>query len=141
MPPLSKWLAQLRERISQIQVARSRTVSFNFSSEGITYAAWINGTFEAEERIPWARIDRVVAFKRDLFAHDRMCIAFDASGFTFEINEEMVCWAAFVNEMPKFLPGCLNVEAWYDAVMHPAFATNGTILYSRNSGTGPALGS
>jgi hypothetical protein len=122
----------------QNQPVRSRTISFNFTSDGLTYTTWINGAIDAEEWIPWTKIERVVAFKRDLFAYDRMCIAFDASDITFEINEEMVCWSAFVKEMPKFLPGCLNVDAWYDTVMHPAFATNRTVLYSRNSATGPA---
>ncbi|MGA3045855.1 MAG: hypothetical protein ABSD67_04490 [Terracidiphilus sp.] len=81
--------------------------------------------------IPWTKIEIVAAFKRDLYAVDLICIAFETADFVYEINEEMVCWAAFVGEIATHLPGCLKAEDWYQAVTLPAFKTNWTVLYSR----------
>jgi hypothetical protein len=124
-------LDKIKVRIQRGQFARARQVSFNFNSEGVTYNSWINGKPEIDEFIPWSEIEKIAAFKRDFFAYDLVCIAFETADFVYEINEEMVCWPAFVEGISTHLPGCLKAGEWYEAVMFPAFKTNLTVLYSR----------
>jgi hypothetical protein len=127
------WLNKIKARIQRGRLARARRVSFNFNSDGVTYSSWINSELEYERLIPWTKIEKIAAFKRDLYTVDLMCIAFETSDFVYEINEEMVSWAAFVTAIATHLPGCLKVEEWYQAVMLPAFETNQTVLYSREA--------
>jgi hypothetical protein len=124
-------LDKIKVRIQRGRLARARQVSFNFNSEGVTYSSWINGEPEIEQLIPWAKIEKVGAFKRDFYAVDLICIAFETADFVYEINEDMVCWPAFVEKIATHLPGCLKAEDWYQSVMLPAFKTNWTVLYSR----------
>lgn len=125
------WLDKIKMRIQRRRLARTRQVSFNFNSDGVTYTSWINGELENDQLIPWTNIEKVAAFKRDLYAVDLICIAFETAEFVYEINEEMVSWPAFVKEIATHLPGCLKAEEWYQSVMLPAFKTNWTVLYSR----------
>jgi hypothetical protein len=120
-------------RFHRGRLARSRQVSFNFNSDGVTYNSWINGEPETDELIPWTKIEKIAAFKRDIYAYDLICIAFETADFTYEINEEMVSWPAFVKEIATHLPGCLKAEEWYEAVRLPPFETNRTVLYQRSA--------
>jgi hypothetical protein len=125
------WLNKIKMRIQRSRLTRARQVSFNFNSDGVTYTSGINDELENDQLIPWTNIENVAAFKRDLYAYDLICIAFETAEFAYEINEEMTCWPAFVAEISTHLPGCLKAEEWYLAVMLPAFKTNWTVLYSR----------
>lgn len=133
------WLEKIRVRIQQGRLARARQISFNFNSDGVTYNSWINGEPENEQLIPWTKIEKIAAFKRDCYAVDLICIALETANCVYEINEQMVSWSAFIEEIASYLPGCLRAEEWYEAVMLPAFKTNWTVLYSREvaSNLGP----
>jgi hypothetical protein len=120
------------------RLARSRTVSFNFTSGGVVYTSCLNGELEVDELIPWTKIELVAAYKRDVFSYDLICIGLDISAFSYETNEEMVCWTAYLKELPKYLPGCLGADDWYEAARLPPFARNWTILYTRETTSDPA---
>ncbi len=124
----------------QNRLARSRTVSFNFTSGGAAYTSCLNGELEVDELIPWTKIESVAAFKRDVFSYDLICIGLETSAFSYEINEEMVCWTAFLKELPRYLPGCLEADDWYEAVRLPPFTRNWTILYTRETTSDLAAG-
>jgi hypothetical protein len=134
------WLDKIKVRIQRGRLARARQVSFNFNSDGLTYSSWFNAELEYEHLIPWTKIEKIAAFKRDCYTVDLICIAFETSDFVHEINEEMVSWPAFVKEIATYLPGCLKAEEWYEAVMLLAFETNLTVLYSREVASNLRLG-
>ena len=87
----------------------------------------------ADLRLSWQEIGRIVAYKRDLFAYDRLCMfVARADGSGIEVNEEMDGWKALCEALPQVLPGCKSFDDWFQAVAFPAFATNKTELYVRS---------
>ena len=83
-------------------------------------------------RLPWREIGRIVAYKRDLFVYDRICMfVARADGSGVELNEEMDGWQTFCEELPQALPGCKSYDDWFRSVAFPAFAKNTTELYGR----------
>jgi hypothetical protein len=92
----------------------------------------------ASVRIAWSEVETVFAFKRDLFAIDRICLGF---GLTHppvvEVDEEMNGWPEFIDALPRFLPSCDPPSEWLGIVTVPAFATNQTQIYIR-AGEEPA---
>jgi hypothetical protein len=106
--------------------------SISFNSAGIE-ARWCtaegaSGSFQ----LPWAGIQSIVVFKRDLYVVDLICLAFHAgdSG-PFEVHEEMEGWQALVDALPEHLPSCQSFPDWWAAVTFPAFARNETVIFSR----------
>lgn len=86
--------------------------------------------------IAWSEVVRVVAFKRDLFTVDCICLAFaTADGMTTEVNEEMEKWEALTEALPKHLPGSKLWSECFSQVAFPAFATNETVIFERKSST------
>ena len=86
----------------------------------------------ADLRLPWPEVGRVVAYKRDRFAYDCICMfVARADGSGVELNEEMEGWKPFCEALPRVLPGCKSFDDWFQAVAFPAFATNKTELYVR----------
>jgi len=84
--------------------------------------------------IRWSEIERVVAFKRDMYVVDCLCLRLSRSdGHGVELNEEMARWNSLVEALPRYLPGCLPFPAWFHDVAFPPFATNELEIYSRTS--------
>ncbi len=83
----------------------------------------------------WLEINRIVAYKRDLFTYDCICMfVAQADGAGVELNEEMDGWKPFCEVLPEVLPGCESFGDWFGRVAFPAFATNPTELYARAGG-------
>lgn len=73
----------------------------------------------------WSRIAKMDVFKRDLFGHDLVCMAIEASdGAVLEVDEEMDGWMPFIEILPDRLPGCKPWHDWFMRVTFPAFETN-----------------
>lgn len=86
----------------------------------------------ADLELPWREVGRIVAYKRDLFTYDCICMfVARADGSGIELNEEMDGWKAFCEMLPQVLPGCKSSADWLVSVTFPAFATNTTELYVR----------
>jgi hypothetical protein len=80
----------------------------------------------------WQEVSRVIAFKRDQWIVDRICLVFELNGTeTMEVNEEMEGWTALVNAVPVYLSGALAQEEWWSKVAFPAFQTCLTEIYPR----------
>ena len=87
-------------------------------------------------RLLWPDVCRVVAYKRDLFTYDCLCLfVARADGTGVELNEDMAAWESFCAALPRFLPGCTPIEKWFSLVAFPAFATNVTELYAHTAGS------
>ncbi len=86
-------------------------------------------TMRAE--MAWKDVTTAIAFKRDCYAVDLICIAFVGADGSLEVNEEMNGWKGLVEALPGYLPGCLAEEVWFRQVAFPAFATNPVHIFRR----------
>jgi hypothetical protein len=84
------------------------------------------------DRLTWAAVTRVTAYKRDLFAVDLVCLLFEtADGRRIEVDEECGAWDRLLETLPSVLPGALDRDRILRAVVLPAFATNETVVFER----------
>jgi hypothetical protein len=83
--------------------------------------------------VQWDGIDKIVAYKRDIFAFDLICLAIVDKDRSFEVSEDMEGWGELIETLSARLPGMPASSAWWDKVAQPPFATNQTILFSRRA--------
>jgi hypothetical protein len=84
-------------------------------------------------KVEWKKISRIVAFKRDLFTYDCVCVLFETlDGKGIEIDEQMDGFTQLMEEAPKYCVGCKTFHEWYMNITTPAFATNLTELYKQS---------
>jgi len=86
------------------------------------------------ERVGWNEIESAYVYKRDAFTLDVICLAFrlkDESGF--ELNESMAGWENLIENLPKYLSGCIEFHDWFMMVAFPAFEMNLTQIYQKHS--------
>lgn len=84
--------------------------------------------------IGWNEIVRVTAFKRDFFTWDCICLGIHTvDGMATEVNEELDGWQTLTRDLQKHLVGCKHWSEWFPQVAFPAFATNETVLFERQS--------
>ena len=78
--------------------------------------------------VDWADVVMVMAFKRDLFTYDLICLAMDLTDGTWvEVDEEMEGFKELQETLPRVLRG-LDAD-WWGKVAFPAFATNATTIW------------
>lgn len=84
------------------------------------------------ERVSWTEIESAYVYKRDAFTVDVICLAFRLKdGSSFELNESMAGWENLVENLPKYLSGCMEFHEWFMTVAFPAFEMNMTQIYPR----------
>jgi hypothetical protein len=84
------------------------------------------------EEIKWTEIERLVAYKLDLMTIDEICLDIIYRGYKITITEETKGWYQFV-EKSKLT---YNIsDDWDTNIAYPAFATNLTILYEKDTET------
>jgi hypothetical protein len=101
-----------------------------FDSTGFTVAS-LKTPAEKLNRIEWEKIRHVIAFKRDFFNIDCICLLFTLSDETsVELDEDMKGWLELMEAIPNYLSGCKPLDKWFFDVAVPAFATNPIEIYS-----------
>ena len=81
--------------------------------------------------IRWDAIRAIATYKRDLFIHDDICLAFQTEGDLWvEISEEQPGFELLIAEVERRFASV--PEDWFTAVMHPAFETNYRVLWRIN---------
>ena len=86
---------------------------------------------ETSVAIHWQDVSKLVAFKRDCFGVDLICVLIGIEASTFEVNEEFIGWTLFLEAAQQNVPGMLSFEVWWPQVAFPAFETNPTIVFDR----------
>jgi hypothetical protein len=80
----------------------------------------------------WDQITRIVAFKRDVYSHDVICLLIETSNKSvLEVNEGMPGWTELVNELPIRLPSARPYSQWFTDVAFPAFSPSPTDVFIR----------
>ena len=83
--------------------------------------------------IPWTSIQRAVAFKRDVFAHDLICLALELQPqAVVELDESMGGWNELIKAIPECLSGALSADDWLPRVTFPAFKESSLEIYRRS---------
>jgi hypothetical protein len=82
--------------------------------------------------ILWDRITRISGFKRDVYAHDLICLLIEQEdGSVLEINEGTPGWMELVKEIPIRLPAARAYEDWFTEVAFPAFDVSPANIFVR----------
>ena len=103
----------------------------HFDQAGMTLTAWHRDGAEGRTELSWSEVNGIVAYKRDCFAVDLICMGFTTPDGAIEVNEEMDGWEALTDAIPTLLPGMTGKKEWWDKVAQPPFAANPTTLFSR----------
>ena len=82
-----------------------------------------------QQKIKWAEIERLIAYKRDLMTTDEICLDIIYNNWQTTINENTAGWYQFVERTKLIFPSI--PKNWDSEIVHPAFATNLSILYQR----------
>jgi hypothetical protein len=86
---------------------------------------------EAAECFQWQEITTAIAYKRDCFAVDLICMAIATELMATEVNEEDVGWEEFIRAAQIKLPGSVPIDTWWPAVSQPPFSTSQTTVYRK----------
>ena len=78
--------------------------------------------------LPLSEIDAVVFYKRDEITTDLICCDVQIAGQVWTLNEEAAGWANLVAHL-SMLPGFR--ADWFEAVIHPPFATSEIVAFDR----------
>ncbi len=87
--------------------------------------------------VNWADVQQIVAFKRDLFSSDLICLAFALragcqSGAAFvELDESMEGFQELFGPLERVFGVS---PTWYNDIMVPVFETKMTVLFERAGG-------
>ena len=82
--------------------------------------------------LKWDETISIKAFKRDLYAVDRICLGIELKdGSAVELDEEMAGWDTLVQKLPEYLPGCKSFGEWFEVVAFPAFQLNLTPIFEK----------
>jgi hypothetical protein len=90
--------------------------------------------------VDWSEIVKVVAYKTDDLSVDTIWLDFELKdGDSVALPEDAPEWRRLATDLPKFLEGCLALEAWYARVSQPPFEANHTVLFNAPSGEAKAV--
>ena len=81
--------------------------------------------------LDWSDVRRVSAYKRDLLTTDLVCLSFEGTSDSLEVNEEMAGWKELVDALPELLPGSLAYGEWFPHVVRPPFAPRFFVVFER----------
>jgi len=80
--------------------------------------------------LEWHDVNAVLAYKRDLYTADLICLGFVTASGTIEVHEEMRGWSELLEQLPPRL--CVPPSSeWWERVAKPPFASCVTKLYAR----------
>ena len=81
--------------------------------------------------LEWNDVNAVLAYKRDLYRVDLICLGFVTASGTIEVHEEMRGWSELLEQLPSRLRGLPPSAEWWERVAKPPFASCMTKLYER----------
>jgi hypothetical protein len=126
------WWARVMKRVRSVQATGTHTVKQD--NRGLSAVTSYADGRVLRQQLTWAEVHEAVAYKRDCYSVDIICIAFGNGDDGVEINEEMPEWSDIVKALPRYLPGCTSEELWFQQVAFPAFETNPVCIFRRQHG-------
>ena len=108
---------------------RQSSAEIHCDEAGCTVA--VIGAGRSATSLKWNEVKTIVAYKRDVYTTDLVCLGFTTPDGTVEINEEMQGWSQLVEDLPAFVPGTPPLADWWERVAKPPFAPCVTTLFQR----------
>jgi hypothetical protein len=132
---MKKFLHDIAERIKSMRQGRTRTQYRIVWEKEVARIDWLAmENSRGSVQFSWDEVLAVDAFKRDYFAVDCICLAFQTPDGWIETNEEMNGWSDFLSFTESRLPGFPPREVWWRNVAFPAFAPNHSRLWTKTPG-------
>jgi hypothetical protein len=127
--PKQNWFTRFGRRIGMPRYLPEKSI-IRCDESGLTVTDYLGNGTTCSIAAKWSEINRAIAYKRDVYAHDLLCIGFSTPAGNFETNENMEGWTALTEMLPVYLPCAPRLEDWWENVLQPPFATNSTVLFS-----------
>jgi len=108
---------------------RLTQISCDESGFAVTLAGSVSS--EGAASLKWDEVNTVLAYKRDFYVTDLICLGFTSPAGTIEVDEEMQGWSQLVERLPSLLPGTPPMSDWWERVAKPPFASCVTKLFER----------
>jgi hypothetical protein len=125
------WWTRALNRVQSATAHPPETLTITHDDQRLTsQTSYADGSVVRME-LAWAEVDEAIAFKRDSFGVDLICIAFGNEKNSVEINEKMPEWDNIIKGLPRYLHGCMSEESWFKQVAFPAFETNSMHIFRR----------
>ncbi|MDQ3440101.1 MAG: hypothetical protein M3478_07095 [Planctomycetota bacterium] len=87
-----------------------------------------NGFSVRGRAVNWAAVQAIATYKRDLFIHDDVCLAFQTDADTWvEVSEDEPGFKLLIAEVERRYPEV--PRDWFAEVMLPPFAANYRVLW------------
>ena len=83
------------------------------------------------QEIKWKDILKIAVYKLDLMTTDELCLEMFWQDLRITFTEETPGWYQFLDRLEGAFPSI--PKDWWGKVIHPAFATNYTVLYERDA--------
>ena len=119
------FLGKLKRAVPKKFCKGESSISIQVSDYGII----IRGE-KGEVQISWNKITKIIAFKRDLYVVDTICLVIEINDIFYEINEEMNGFSDLFGFMEKILSVS---PRWYIDIMTPAFEANMKVIYEKKA--------
>jgi hypothetical protein len=72
------------------------------------------GSTQPIEWVAWDKVNTLLAYKRDFYAVDLICLGFVTKEGTTEVREDMKGWSRLVEQLPSLLPGAPAFSDWWN---------------------------
>jgi len=113
-------------------MSKQRPAQIRCDENGFAVTAGDSVPAATTASLKWNEVRTVLAYKRDLYATDLICIGFTSPEGTIEVDEEMQGWSQFVEWLPRLLPGTPPLSDWWERVAKPPFSPCVTKLFERS---------
>ncbi len=112
-------------------MSKQRPAEIHCDESGFAVALGGSVSSEGATSLKWNEVKTVLAYKRDLYATDLICLGFTSPAGTIEVDEEMQGWSQLVERLPSLLPGTPRMSDLWERVAKPPFRTCVTTLFER----------
>lgn len=118
-----EWLRRITKQAeprARVSIAADVT-GFTLTTDGHTHA------------VPWTAVNRIAAFKQDLYSHDQIVLLIEvtrADTRVLSVPEDSPGFASLFKPMEE----ALGIDpSWYLAIMTPSFDPTPQVLYLRHA--------
>jgi len=112
------------ERALRLKQLQEEQGEFQYEEDGFSYSFK-----EGVEKISWAAIERIVAYKADQLTTDEICLDVFWKDWRWTITEDTPGWYIFVEKLKEIFPTI--PDDWDSQIIQPPFTSNYVVLYDR----------
>jgi hypothetical protein len=112
-------------------MSKQRLAEIRCDESGLHVTVGDSASSVGAASLKWNEVKTVLAYKRDCYGADLICLGFTLPAGAIEVDEEMQGWPQLVERLPSLLPGIPPLSDWWERVAKPPFASCVTKLLER----------